>query len=170
LAKCRANIPICNAIQYRFLSASEVPPFADWGAEYETISLHPNVYLNYLQSTCISKGAKFRRQTLSHIREAFFLHSVSSHKADLVVNCCGVSAATLGGVLDEAVKPKRGQLVIVENKSGGIFSLSGKDDDAVEGIGESTYIINRPGGKFICQYIDFSQAIILQPIHSSSFI
>lgn len=57
--------------------------------------------------------------------------------------------ATLGGVLDEAVKPKRGQLVIVENKSDGIFCLSGRSDDGVEEIGESAYIINRPGGKSI---------------------
>lgn len=50
-------------------------------------------------------------------------------------------------MLDEAVKPNRGQLVIVENKSNGMFGLSGADDNIVEGIGESTYIINRPGGK-----------------------
>lgn len=66
--------------------------------------------------------------------------------ADVVVNCSGLMAAKLGGVMDEAVIPIRGQLVIVENESRGMFSLSG-DATMDEEIGENCYIIDRPAGK-----------------------
>ena len=47
--------------------------------------------------------------------------------------------------MDESVVPMRGQLVIVANRSGGMFSrprMEGLD----ESIGESCYIIERPSG------------------------
>ena len=39
-----------------------------------------------------------------------------------MVNCIGLWASKLGGVMDEKVVPMRGQLVIVENESHGLFS------------------------------------------------
>lgn len=138
---------------FKILGRSEVPEFADWGTFYRTISLDPSIYLHFLQSTCLSLGVSFRRATLDHIHDAFFLAppqdagaSATMSVADVVVNCTGLLASRLGGVMDEAVIPIRGQLVIVENESRGMFSLSG-DATMDEKIGENCYIIDRPAGK-----------------------
>lgn len=64
-----------------------------------------------------------------------------------MVNCTGLLASKLGGVMDESVVPRRGQLIVVENESGGMFSLSG-DALMQEGIGERCYIIDRPSGMY----------------------
>jgi len=140
-------------VQFKILGRSEVPEFADWGTFYRTIALDPSIYLHFLQSTCLSLGVSFRRATLDHIHDAFFLTppqdagaSATMAVADVVVNCTGLMASRLGGVMDEAVTPIRGQLVIVENESRGMFSLSG-DTTMDEAIGENCYIIDRPAGK-----------------------
>jgi D-amino-acid oxidase len=92
----------------------------------------------------------FHRATISHIREAFAQALPHASPADLVVNCSGLWAAKLGGVMDEKVVPMRGQLVIVQNESHGMFSLSG-DGTMQEELGECCYIIDRPAGKFLSQ-------------------
>jgi D-amino-acid oxidase len=99
---------------------------------------------------CLSKGVSFHRATVSHIKEAFTLQWPSpwTHKsklADVVVNCTGLLASKLGGVMDERVVPMRGQLVVVANESGGMFGLSGADD-MHNGLGECCYVIPRPAG------------------------
>jgi len=128
---------------YKILSKAEVPLFADWGIFYRSLALDPSIYLHYLQSQCLSLGVKFRRAAVSHIREAFDITGES--KAHVVVNCTGLWASKLGGVNDANMVPIRGQLVIVENDSGGMFSVSG-DDTMQEDIGECCYVIPRPAG------------------------
>lgn len=132
--------------QFKVLSKEEVPDFADWGTFYRTIALDPSICLHYLQSQCLSLGVTFHRATISHIREAFGQALPHASSADLVVNCSGLWAAKLGGVMDEKVVPMRGQLVIVQNESHGMFSLSG-DGTMQEELGECCYIIDRPAGK-----------------------
>lgn len=66
----------------------------------------------------------------------------SGQPADLVVNCTGLSAAKLGGVKDTSVIPARGQIVLVRNDPGAMFSISGSDD----GQDELTYIMMRAAG------------------------
>lgn len=145
-------------IQFKILGRNEVPDFADWGTFYRTIALNPSIYLHFLQSKCLSLGVTFYRATLDHIQDAFFLSPalpggvlLQAVTADVVVNCTGLLASRLGGVMDAAVTPVRGQLVIVENESRGMFSLSG-DAAMDEKIGENCYIIDRPAGK--CDSVD----------------
>jgi len=103
-------------------------------------------------STCLSFSVSFCRSTLEHIQDAFFIESQDNatnsgkRAADLVVNCTGLLASRLGGVMDSSVTPIRGQLVIVENESRGMFSLSG-DSSTHDEIGECCYIIDRPAGE-----------------------
>jgi len=125
-----------------------VPDFADWGTFYRTLSLDPSTYLLYLQSQCLALGVAVRRATIAHIREAFSHDGAGTTAADIVVNCSGLWASKLGGVMDERVVPMRGQLVIVENESHGIFFYSG-DGTFQKEIGECSYIINRPAGKHL---------------------
>ena len=76
-----------------------------------------------------------------HVSEAAAAHH-SGHAADLVINCTGLSAAKLGGVEDKSVIPARGQIVIVRNDPGAMFSISGCDD----GQDEVAYIMMRAAG------------------------
>lgn len=61
----------------------------------------------------------------------------------MVVNCTGLMASKLGGVMDEKVVPARGQIVIVRNETGGkMMDISGTDD----GADEACYIMTRAAG------------------------
>lgn len=60
----------------------------------------------------------------------------------MILNCTGLSAAKLGGVEDKTVMPARGQIVVVRNDAGAMYSISGTDD----GSDEATYIMTRAAG------------------------
>lgn len=59
-----------------------------------------------------------------------------------MINCTGLSASKLGGVRDKTVIPARGQIVLVRNEPGAMFSISGTDD----ADDEVSYIMMRAGG------------------------
>lgn len=63
-------------------------------------------------------------------------------KADLVVNCTGLSSRNLGGVLDDKLYPVRGQVLLVRNDPGPMMTISGTDD----GDDELIYIMTRAAG------------------------
>jgi D-amino-acid oxidase len=77
-----------------------------------------------------------------------------------VVNCTGLGALTLGGVLDGKVFPARGQIVLVRNDPKGMFVTSGTDD----GADEATYIMHRASGK-LCTKLLF---VVSGAWHSST--
>lgn len=82
----------------------------------------------------------FRRAIFKHISDV--PSSLGIHP-DLIVNCTGLGASTLGGVLDKTVVPARGQIVLVRNDAGGkMIDLSGTDD----GDGEACYVMTRAAG------------------------
>lgn len=80
---------------------------------------------------------------MTHIQDSVNLHH-SGNKADLILNCTGLSSATLGGVEDKTVFPARGQIVVVRNEPGVMISVSGTDD----GEDEANYIMQRAAGEF----------------------
>jgi len=82
-----------------------------------------------------------QRAVLKHINDAADLHH-SGKKADIVVNCSGLLASKLGGVMDKTVIPVRGQIVLVRNDPGYMFTISGTDD----GQDELCYIMTRAAG------------------------
>lgn len=83
----------------------------------------------------------FKRANVSHIAEAADLHH-SGKKADVVVNCTGLSSLRLGGVMDSNLLPARGQIVVVRNDPGLMVGISGTGD----GDDEATYIMTRAVG------------------------
>ena len=85
-------------------------------------------------------GVIVKRGILSHISEAASFDT-SGH-ADVVVNCTGLLAAKLGGVMDSNVYPGRGQIVLVRTEPGVMLTVSGTDD----GSEEATYIMQRAVG------------------------
>lgn len=82
-----------------------------------------------------------KRGIVEHVSDAADLHH-SGQKANVVVNCTGISARKLGGVVDSKVYPARGQIVVVRNDPGVMTSVSGTDD----GSDEATYIMQRAAG------------------------
>lgn len=90
----------------------------------------------------------FERAVFKHIADAADAHH-TGNKADVVINCTGLSARTLGGVLDDKMYPARGQIVVVRNDPGPMVSASGTDD----GEDEALYIMTRAAGKFQTYHI-----------------
>jgi D-amino-acid oxidase len=63
--------------------------------------------------------------------------------ADLIVNCTGLLASRLGGVEDKTVFPVRGQIVLVRNDPGVMFTSSSCGGAADEVI----YVMKRAAGE-----------------------
>ena len=84
----------------------------------------------------------FKRAVFKHISEASSSGIHPGNKVDIVINCTGLMASTLGGVEDKTVVPARGQIVIVRNDSGRMYDISGTDD----GPDEACYMMTRAAG------------------------
>ncbi|EKD20072.1 uncharacterized protein L3040_002251 [Drepanopeziza brunnea f. sp. 'multigermtubi'] len=126
---------------FRVLERSELPAAVDSGTLFTSVCINTAVYLPYLVSQCLKNGATVKREVISHIADAGALHSAGA--ADVVVNCTGLLACRLGGVMDPDVVPVRGQIVVVRNSPGGaMFTVSGTDD----GDDEVSYVMQRAAG------------------------
>lgn len=103
------------------------------------------LYLSWLVSECLKAGVKLKRASISHIDELFAL-DINGQPPDVVVNCSGLGAATIGGVQDKNMIPIRGQTVLVRNECGGsMYECSGMDDSKGD---ELVYIMQRAAGKY----------------------
>jgi glycine/D-amino acid oxidase-like deaminating enzyme len=69
--------------------------------------INPLVYLPWLLKQYFALGGKHRKQKIDQISD------VISDDTDIVVNCTGVRAKDLGGVMDKTITPTRGQNVII---------------------------------------------------------
>ena len=101
------------------------------------------MYLAWLVSQCRKNGVEFKRGVFKHVADAAEVHH-SGKKADLVVNCTGLSSRSLGGVEDKTLYPGRGQIVVVRNTVGAMSSISGCDD----GDDETVYTMMRAAGTY----------------------
>ena len=128
-------------LQFRALESSELPPGCDGGSSFTSVCINTALYLPWLTSQCLKAGAILRRGIATHVSDAAALHH-SGQKADLVINCTGLSSLTLGGVEDKNVYPARGQIVLVRNTIDVMASTSGTDD----GSDEACYIMHRAAG------------------------
>ncbi|WTJ86191.1 FAD-binding oxidoreductase [Streptomyces sp. NBC_01538] len=92
------------------------------------------VHLGWLRERFLTAGGVVEERSVKDLAEAF-----ASDAVDVVVNCTGLGARDL--VPDPAVRPVRGQLVVVENP--GIttwFTAVGHTD------AKTTYFFPQPGG------------------------
>lgn len=129
------------APNFRVLPPSELPKSADSGIGLTSVCINTMVYTPWLVSQCVKQGCTLKRANLKHISDAASLHH-SGMKADLIVNCTGLLASKLGGVMDKSVVPARGQVVVVRNDPGTMVSISGTDDAE----DELCYIMQRAVG------------------------
>lgn len=126
---------------FRALPKSDLAPGIDSATAFTSVCLDTAIYLAYLKSQCFKNGVVFKRAIISHINDGASHHS-SGKTADIIVNCTGLLASKLGGVMDKGVIPARGQIVLVRNDPGVMLTISGTDD----GGEEVCYIMQRPGG------------------------
>ncbi|PGH01860.1 hypothetical protein AJ79_07797 [Helicocarpus griseus UAMH5409] len=126
---------------FRLLSKEELGPNIDSANSFTSVCINTAVYLPWLVSQCLENGVVFKRAVFKHISDAAYVHH-SGSKADLVVNCTGLSSRKLGGVEDQKLLPARGQIVVVRNDPGVMASISGSDD----ADDEVCYIMMRAAG------------------------
>ncbi|PKK64631.1 hypothetical protein RhiirC2_716142 [Rhizophagus irregularis] len=88
-----------NSLKFRNLNKEELPTGIECGVTYKTDNLTP--YLNYLLNTFISLGGTTQHVSLSHLNECI------ESDTDVVINCSGIHAGTLGCVEDPEVYPAR---------------------------------------------------------------
>ncbi|KAK5121422.1 hypothetical protein LTR85_005254 [Meristemomyces frigidus] len=126
---------------FRVLPKSELPAGVDGGTAFTSVCINTALYLPWLASQCLKLGVVIKRGIASHIADAADMHH-SGKRADLVVNCTGLSSLKLGGVEDSNVYPARGQTVLVRNDPHVMATVSGTDDAS----DEATYIMQRAAG------------------------
>lgn len=131
----------CSSLQFREIPNAELSEDIDSATSFTSVCINTAIYLPYLVSECLKAGVVFKRAIFNHICDAATaLHS--GKKAHVIINCTGLSAARIGGVEDKTVIPARGQIVLVRNEPGAMFSISGCDD----GEDEVAYIMTRAAG------------------------
>lgn len=126
--------------QYRIVPESELPDKMDAAVAFTSVCINTALYLPWLASQCLKAGVVIRRGVVDHISQVAELHH-SGDRAELVVNCTGLSSLELGGVEDRTLFPARGQITLVRNEPGVIVSCTGTDD----GLNELTCIIGPSG-------------------------
>ncbi|MFG2944749.1 FAD-dependent oxidoreductase [Streptomyces adustus] len=110
------------------LRASTADEYAGTGVRARLPLVDMAAYLPWLRGRLLRAGGSVEERTVSELAEA---------DAPVVVNCTGLGAREL--VPDPAVRPVRGQLVVVENP--GVDSWLVSTDPA----GEMAYLFPQPG-------------------------
>ncbi|KAI5795568.1 D-amino-acid oxidase [Geopyxis carbonaria] len=128
---------------FRKLKQEELPKNlgVDSGTIFKSVCINTAIYLPYLVSCCVALGVTVKRGVVEHICDAVSMHA-SGIRADVVVNCTGISARKIGGVMDKNVIPIRGQIVIVRNVAPAMICSSGTD----EAEDDNMYIMTRAAG------------------------
>lgn len=127
---------------HRYLTAAELPAGYVDGAEFTSVCINTAIYLPWLVGQCRALGVVFKRAVLKHIEEASGMGHTAGAYGTVVVNCSGLQACRLGGVMDKDVYPARGQTVIVRNEVEPMIALSGTED----GDDELCYTMTRAAG------------------------
>lgn len=135
------------------------PPGVDGGCQFTAVCINTVVYLSWLVGQLRARGVAIRRGVLGHVAEAPRWWVAPPHTSAppppdapvLVVNCSGLLACRLGGVMDGNVVPARGQTVLVRNTAPYMVCTSGVDPDEETGrggdaAGELCYAMTRAAG------------------------
>lgn len=131
-----------TVLDFKVMNPFTLPEGVDSATEFTSVCLNTAIYLPYLVSRLLAtRRVVLKRSIFKHILDAAKIHHTGK-KADIVINCTGLSARTLGGVMDENMIPARGQTILVRNESDWMGSISGSDD----GEDEVTYLMTRAAG------------------------
>jgi D-amino-acid oxidase len=128
-------------LQFYEIPKAELGEGIDSATSFTSVCINTAIYLPYLVSECLKAGVSFKRAIFNHICDAATAH-LSGKRAHVIINCTGLSAAKIGGVADKTVSPARGQIVLVRNDPGAMYTISGSDDSE----DEVAYIMMRAAG------------------------
>lgn len=128
-------------LQFRVVAKDRLHPGIHSAYSFTSVCINTAIYLPWLVSQCLQAGVNFKRRICAHVSEAASIH-YSGKKADLIVNCTGLSASNLGGVEDKNMVPVRGQTVLVRNDPGIILHV-----EPINGNDEFCYVMKRAAGK-----------------------
>ena len=130
-------------LQFQEIPKSDLKEGVDNATSFTSVCINTAIYLPWLVSQCLKNGVVFKRAIFKHVADAASagIHH-SGQTADLVLNCTGLGSHKLGGVEDKLLYPARGQIVLVRNDAGKMYSISGTDD----GSDEVMYIMTRAAG------------------------
>lgn len=127
---------------YRDLPAEDVLPGYASASDFTSVCINTALYLPWLVSQCRKNGVVLRRAVLKHIAEAASFAALAvqkdgttakvevlDHSETIVVNCSGLLACRLGGVMDKAVQPARGQIVVIRDELSPMLASESVDDE-----------------------------------------
>ncbi|KAM3581744.1 hypothetical protein VKS41_005905 [Umbelopsis sp. WA50703] len=123
---------------FRFAESHELFPGTVIGHSYKTVTINTPQYLAWLLKLFTEAGGKLKKDALSHVHDALRY----CPDAQAIVNCTGLQARYLGGVMDQKVFPTRGQVVVI-NAPHIKKTLTQMMGD------ETTYVIPRSNGHVI---------------------
>lgn len=129
-------------MQFENIPKDRLPSGVNNAHKLTSVCINTAIYLPWLVGQCMKNGVVFKRAVLRHIQDATHSHQ-SGSKADIVVNCTGLSSRSLGGVMDEKLYPARGQTVLVRNDPGPMIAA----DKTENGEVEVTYVMTRAAGE-----------------------
>ncbi|CAK7211359.1 D-amino acid oxidase [Sporothrix bragantina] len=114
---------------FRDLPADEVLEGYSSASEFTSVCINTALYLPWLVGQCRANGVILRRAVLPHIADAAAYANLQvqpdgataqatglDHKDTIIINCTGLLACRLGGVMDSAVQPARGQIVVIRDE------------------------------------------------------
>ncbi|KAI7829933.1 FAD dependent oxidoreductase [Kickxella alabastrina] len=125
----------------REINSALWPPNAAFGYAYDSLVVNVLQYLPWLAAELRKLGGVIKRAELKHIADA--VRHVEGHCA-VIVNCSAMGSRTLGGVMDAAMYPTRGQTILVQAPHVELTAMApGASSD------KATYVIPRADGTVI---------------------
>ncbi len=115
--RCIGGQRSTNIAKFKILGKDDVPAGMDGGTSFTSVCFNTALYLPWLAGQCLKHGVVLKRGVAGHVSDAANMHH-SGRRADLVVNCTGLSSLKLGGVEDKKLFPGRGQIVVVRSDPG----------------------------------------------------
>lgn len=97
---------------FRETPKKDLPKGIDNGRNFGSLCIDTMIYTAYLKGQCFKQGVVFKRAVIKHISDAG-KHHHSGQKVDVIVNCTGLLARKLGGVMDLDVIPVRGMALFI---------------------------------------------------------
>ncbi|KAJ9065818.1 hypothetical protein DSO57_1015646 [Entomophthora muscae] len=94
---------------FREIDVKDLPKSVEFGIQYDAMCINAPKYLLWLKEKFTALGGAMIEKRVGHFNECFALG-----KANVVINCSGLGALTLGGLEDQAVFPTRGQTILIE--------------------------------------------------------
>ncbi|KAI9313541.1 hypothetical protein BX666DRAFT_1864121 [Dichotomocladium elegans] len=123
---------------FHIMPKKDLPPHVQVGYSYTTVTIQPERYLRWLLMQFVALGGKHQRMAVADIADAM---GDEQNPVDIVVNCTGMHAASLGGVKDKHMRAVRGQNVVV--RASHVRKTMSMSSDAY------TYVIPRSDGTVV---------------------